>query len=255
MSTQIQDGRPLEGQVAVVTGGAGEIGAAIVEVLAERGARVLFTDLNESNGTALAERLGAAGLDVLFRQGDMTSENEVTATVASATTKWGRVDIAVGAVGWTQAHAFVDEGSEYWRRIVDLNLMSAVYLTHAALTPMLDAGYGRIVLVSSLAGRIARRERALYSAAKAGVIGFAKAVALEVAKQEITVNCIAPGATDTQQMRDQGEANTAFALDTIPRGKFASTRDQANAVAFLASPDSAHITGQTIAVDGGATMI
>lgn len=242
-------------RAAVVTGGAGEIGAAIVEVLAERGAKVLFTDIDGSRGTALAERLNAEGGDVVFAESDATSKDAAEVAVADALRRWGRLDIAVGGVGWTEAHPFVDEDEGYWRRIVDLNLMSQVLITHAALPPMIEAGYGRIVLVSSLAGRIGRRQRALYSAAKAGVIGFARAVALEVAPLEITVNCIAPGATDTQQMRDQGEANTAFALSGIPRGRFATPRDQANAVAYLALEESAHITGQVIAIDGGATMV
>lgn len=245
----------FEGRVAVVTGGAGEIGASIVEVLAERGARVLFTDINAKSGDVLNRRLSERGLETAFVRGDMTSYDEVSAVAGAATERWGRLDIAVGGLGWTMAHPFVEEGPEYWRRIVDLNLMSAVYLTHAVLPTMLASGYGRVVLVSSLAGRISRRERALYSASKAGVIGFAKAVALETAPAGVTVNCIAPGATDTQQMRDQGEENTRFALSGIPRGTFASTRDQANAVAYLALEESAHITGQTLAIDGGATMV
>lgn len=245
----------LEGRAAIVTGGAGGIGSAIVEALAERGARVLFTDLDEASGRDLAERVRRGGREVEFRRSDSTDAESVRESVAGARERWGRLDIAVGGVGWTEAHAFVDEDEAYWRRIVDINLMSAVFLTHAVLPGMIDAEYGRIVLVSSLAGRISRRERALYSGAKAGVIGFAKAVALEVAPVGVTVNCVAPGATETRQMRDQGEANTAFALAGIPRGRFASPRDQANAVAFLAQEDAAHITGQTLAVDGGATMV
>lgn len=247
--------RPLDGRSAIVSGGAGEIGSAIVTVLAERGARVIFTDLDADRGTELARELVAAGRDVEFANADSTRKSDMDAAVGGALERWGAVDIAVAGVGWTQAHAFVDEDEEYWRRIVDVNLMSAVLLTHAVLPSMLDQRYGRIVMVSSLAGRIARRERALYSAAKAGVIGFAKAIALEVADRGVTVNCVAPGATQTQQMRDQGAENIRFALQGIPRGSFASTRDQANAVGFLVQEESGHITGQTLAVDGGATMV
>lgn len=245
----------LTGRSAVVTGGAGEIGSAIVDELSRLGASVLFTDVSVERGEALASRLRDQGRDAIFAAGDATSSSSTLKVVETALERRGSVDIAVSGVGWTEAHPFVDEDDAYWRRIVDLNLMSAVYLTHAVLPSMLTARHGRIVLISSLAGRISRRERALYSAAKAGVIGFAKAVALEVAPHDVTVNCVAPGATETQQMRDQGVANTAFALATIPRGVFASPLDQARAVAFLASDESKHITGQTLAVDGGATMV
>jgi 2-hydroxycyclohexanecarboxyl-CoA dehydrogenase len=245
----------LSGRSAIVTGGAGEIGSAIVEELCERGATVLFTDLDTARGRALEDRVRAAGHDIEFMPGDSTEKHEVDAAVHALYARAGAVDIAVAGVGWTQAHAFVEEDEAYWRRIIDINLMSAVFLTHAVLPHMIARERGRIVLVSSLAGRISRRERALYSAAKAGVIGFAKAIALEVAAVGITVNCVAPGATETQQMRDQGEANTRFALGGIPRARFATPRDQAHAVAFLALDGSAHITGQTLSVDGGATMV
>jgi 2-hydroxycyclohexanecarboxyl-CoA dehydrogenase len=245
----------LTGMGAVVTGGAGEIGAAIVEALAERGARLVFGDIDADRGEMTVDRLTGRGLKASFIRGDMTSFATVTAFVEEATSRLGTVDIAVGGIGWTSSTNFVDETEDYWRRIVDLNLMSSVYLTHAVLPRMIERKFGRVVLVSSLAGRLGRRQKALYSAAKAGIIGFARAVALEVATKGVTVNCIAPGATDTKQMRDQGAENTAFALATIPRSEFAEPRDQAHAVAFLAMRESAHITGQVIAVDGGATMV
>jgi NAD(P)-dependent dehydrogenase (short-subunit alcohol dehydrogenase family) len=245
----------LKGQTAIVGGGAGEIGAATVEALAELGARVWIADRDGERSADLERELTAKGLEVRSSGVDFTSAAEVDAVVDAAASEWGKVEIAVNTVGWTDARPFVSEDEAYWRRVIDINLMSTVFLTHAALPHMERNGYGRIVLVSSLAGRIGRRERALYSACKAGVIGFAKAVALEVAPQEITVNCIAPGATDTALMRAQGEENTQFALAGIPRGKFATTADQAHAIAFLASPAAAQITGQTLAIDGGATMV
>jgi NAD(P)-dependent dehydrogenase (short-subunit alcohol dehydrogenase family) len=245
----------LENQTAVIGGGAGEIGAAVSAGLARLGAKVWIADKNGARAAALGDSLSAAGLDVRASEVDFTSVSEVRGLVDSATQEWGRLDIAVNTVGWTAATPFVEENDEYWRHIVDLNLMSSVYLAHSALPHMQRAHYGRIVLVSSLAGRIGRRGRALYSASKAGVIGFAKAVALEVAPDGITVNCLAPGATDTEMMRAQGEDHTRFALDNIPRGQFASPDDQAYGVAVLVSRQAAHITGQTLAVDGGATMI
>jgi NAD(P)-dependent dehydrogenase (short-subunit alcohol dehydrogenase family) len=245
----------LSGKSAIVTGGAGEIGAAIVEALHSQGADVMIADIDELRGLELARKLERDAGRVQFVRTDATSPEQVLTAVEATKELFGGIDVAVGGVGWTAAKPFLDEDPEYWRQILDVNLNSAVYLTHAVLPEMLAAGSGRVILISSLAGRIGRRQRALYSAAKAGIIGFAKAVALEFAENDITVNCLAPGSTDTAQMRFQGPDNVEFSFGSIPRKKFSSTWDQAWTVAFLASDEAAHITGQTISVDGGATMV
>jgi 2-hydroxycyclohexanecarboxyl-CoA dehydrogenase len=245
----------LKGHVAVVTGGAGEIGATVSRVLSELGTETFIVDVDAARGKEVERQVRDSGGSAHFVEADATSHAALTDLTRDVLDSAGRIDIAVGGVGWTAAHPFVEEDPAYWQKIVDLNLMSSVFLTHAVLPGMLERRSGRIILISSLAGRIGRRQRAMYSAAKAGVIGFARAVALEHAQHDITVNCIAPGATDTAQMRSQGPENTKFALDNIPRGKFATPTDQAMAVAFLASPAAAHITGQVLAVDGGATMV
>jgi NAD(P)-dependent dehydrogenase (short-subunit alcohol dehydrogenase family) len=245
----------LDGQTAIVGGGAGEIGAAAATLLAELGARVWIADTNAARLEALRDSLSSAGRDVRISTADLTVAREVSQVVDSLIQEWSTVDIAVNAVGWTDATPFVEEDEAYWRRVIDLNLMSSIHLAHAVLPRMQAAHYGRLIFVSSLAGRIGRRGRALYSASKAGLIGLAKALALEVATDGITVNTIAPGATDTALMRAQGEENTRFALAGIPRGRFATPRDQAYGIAFLATPEAAHITGQTLAIDGGQTMV
>lgn len=245
----------LTGKIAVVTGGAGEIGAAISTTLARLGADVWVLDVNQERGEQVEREIAATRGRGRFRSVDATSYDEMRSAVREVADVSGPADIAVGGVGWTQAHDFVDEDPAYWRLIVDLNLMAAVHLTHLVLPDMVERRDGRIVLVSSLAGRIGRRQRALYSASKAGVIGFARAVALEHAQHDVTINCVAPGATDTDQMRSQGEENTRYALSNIPRGTFADPQDQANAVAFLVSNAARHINGQVVAVDGGATMV
>jgi 2-hydroxycyclohexanecarboxyl-CoA dehydrogenase len=244
----------LAGSTAIVTGGAGEIGEAVVLALSALGARVAVADIDEDRGRLIAQA-DKAGAERVFLRTDMSSPEQVSSAVAAITRMWGPVGIAVNVVGWTLSTPFLEEKPAYWRRVVDLNLMSAVYLSSAVLPGMVASGSGRIVFVSSLAGRIGRRDKALYSASKSGLIGLAKALALDFASHDITINCVAPGATDTAQMRGQGDSYTAYALRNIPRGRFATPQDQANAVAFLASPEAAHITGQTLAVDGGATMV
>jgi NAD(P)-dependent dehydrogenase (short-subunit alcohol dehydrogenase family) len=188
----------LTNKIAVVSGGAGEIGAAICSLLAELGAEIYVLDVNSEVGVSTVAAVDSLGGRAHFIHTDLTSYEDVRNAVATPLQERGRIDIAVGGVGWTAAHRFLDETPEYWRHIVDLNLMSAVHLTHAVLPGMVDRQDGRIVLVSSLAGRIGRSERTLYSAAKAGVIGFARAVALEHAALGVTINCVAPGATDTE---------------------------------------------------------
>jgi 2-hydroxycyclohexanecarboxyl-CoA dehydrogenase len=245
----------LDGHTAVVGGGAGEIGGATARVLAEMGARVWIADADAERARALQEDLTGAGHDVRCSEADLSVASNVRQVIEEAFGEWQRLDIAINAVGWTAATPFVEETEDYWRRVIDLNLMSGVFLAHAVLPYMTAAHYGRLIFVSSLAGRIGRRHRALYSASKAGLIGFAKALALEVAKDGITVNCVAPGATDTALMRAQGEENTRFAQASIPSGRFATPLDQAHGIAFLASSEAAHITGQTLAIDGGQSMV
>jgi NAD(P)-dependent dehydrogenase (short-subunit alcohol dehydrogenase family) len=245
----------LEGQTAVVAGAAGEIGAAAASLLAELGAAVWLTDVDADRLVSVRSTLADKGYEVHASTVDSTVSAEVEGVIAEAMDTWTHVDIAVNTVGWTGASPFVEEDEPYWRRIIELNLVTSVLMAKATLPRMIESGYGRLILVSSMAGRVGRPERVLYSAAKAGVIGLVKGLALEMAPHEITVNAVAPGATETALMRAQGTENLRRALALIPRGRMASPRDQAVGIAFLASREAAHITGQTLAVDGGATMV
>jgi 2-hydroxycyclohexanecarboxyl-CoA dehydrogenase len=242
-------------EVVLVAGGAGEIGAATAELLASLGALIHIADIDDARGEETVAALHAYDGKAKFSKVDMTIQDEVEQWVQDILREHGKIHVAVNTVGWTQSSNFVDESDEYWRKVLDVNLMSCVYLAHAVIPPMQRERYGRIVLMSSLSGRIGRRYRTMYGAAKAGVIGFSKALAREVALDGITVNVVAPGTTETAMMRAQGEENTRFALAGIPIGKIAAPKDQAAAVAFLASRHTSHMTGQTISVDGGSTMV
>jgi 2-hydroxycyclohexanecarboxyl-CoA dehydrogenase len=242
-------------EVVLVAGGAGEIGAATAELLASLGASVHIADIDDARGEQVLATLGGYGGKASFSRVDMTIQDDVEQWVQDVLREHGKIHVAVNTVGWTKSSNFVDESDDYWRKVLDVNLMSCVYLAHAVIPAMQKERYGRIILMSSLSGRIGRRYRTLYGAAKAGVIGFSKALAREVALDGITVNGVAPGTTETAMMRAQGEENTRFALAGIPIGKIAMPKDQAAAVAFLASRHASHMTGQTISVDGGSTMV
>jgi 2-hydroxycyclohexanecarboxyl-CoA dehydrogenase len=239
----------------VIVGGAGEIGAATAIRFARNGAAVWVVDQSEDRGKTLAQELSGEGHTAAFLSADATDLDSMSDCIGRIARLSHGIDIAVNAVGWTFATPFLESDPIQWKRMVDLNLMSAINLTYAVLPGMIKRRYGRIVLISSLAGREARPGQALYCAGKAGVIGFTRAIALEFARAGITVNTIAPGSTDTKLLRDQGEEFYQYTVSRIPRGKPASVDDQANAIAFLSGQDAAHITGQTLAIDGGQTMI
>jgi 3-oxoacyl-[acyl-carrier protein] reductase/2-hydroxycyclohexanecarboxyl-CoA dehydrogenase len=245
----------FDGRAALVAGAGGEIGAATAALLARQGARVWLTDIDAERVEQVRATLAAEGYNVRASSVDATFGAAVQQSVDDVVSTWARLDVAVNTVGWTVASPFIDEDEAYWRKIVELNLMSSIFLARSALPHMVAAKYGRLVLVSSLAGRTGRPGRVLYSAAKAGVIGLIRALALEMAEQSVTVNGVAPGATDTALLRAQGAAYFQSALSIIPRGRLATPDDQAFGIAVLASTEAAHITGQTLAIDGGATML
>jgi len=242
----------FDGQVAVVGGAAGGIGSAIVSLLAELGAVVVALDIDEAAGRAAVKELTTSGLKAEFIAADLTSHAEVVKAVDAVVGRHGKVDVAANAVGWSSSAPFLEEDESYWRRVIDLNLMSTMFLASAVLPSMTKQKYGRLVFVGSGAGLEGRPQRSAYSAAKAGVIGFAKAMCLEYGADGITANVVSPGGTDTALMRTATREQLDKALANIPLGKFASPIDQAWGVAFLASRHAGHITGHTLAIDGGA---
>jgi NAD(P)-dependent dehydrogenase (short-subunit alcohol dehydrogenase family) len=245
----------FNGRTALVAGGAGEIGEAAALRLAELGASVRIADLDAVRGEVVLNALRVFDPSAEFARVDMSDPGAVDDWVKSITAE-ATIDIAINSVGWTTSSSFLSEDVSYWRKVVEINLMSNVYLAHAVLPGMIRARYGRLVFVgSAVSSRVGSATRSLYSASKAGQIGFCHAIAREVAHEGITVNVVAPGATDTALMRLQGTANATRQLEQIPRGAFASPHDQASAIVFLAAAESAHITGQTLAVDGGSTMV
>jgi 3-oxoacyl-[acyl-carrier protein] reductase/2-hydroxycyclohexanecarboxyl-CoA dehydrogenase len=242
-------------RTALVVGAGSGIGRATAQLLSDRGVQVLAADLNVDAVRELARdekhvvALGDCSWDAIDPE---SCTRMVEAAVAA-----GGVDVVVSTVGWTAVTPFLDETPEYWRRIVDLNLMSAIYLSAAAARAMRGRG-GSIVLTSSEAGKVGTTGESVYSATKAGVIGLVKSLAREFARDGIRVNAVAPGVTETPLLASQMEELGAGVLDRIVRGiplrRLGRPDEIATAIAFLASDDASYITGQTLCVGGGLTM-
>jgi NAD(P)-dependent dehydrogenase (short-subunit alcohol dehydrogenase family) len=242
----------LAGRRAIVTGAAGALGQVIAEHLAAEGAAVAGLDLNADGLSALAEKV-----DGLAEPVDLTDFDAVQQAVGRIVDKWGGVDILVNGAGGGAVSWFHEMTPETWSVQLDRNLTSVFNVTRAVLPSMLEQRYGRIVNIASIAaisgGRLVRGATA-YAAAKAGVVGLTKALAIEVAERGVTVNCIAPGAQATPgRDRDTPERREAL-LDQIPTRLLGEPEHLARTIAFLAGPAAVNITGVILPLDGGHSI-
>jgi 2-hydroxycyclohexanecarboxyl-CoA dehydrogenase len=232
---------------AVVTGAAGGIGAAVAARLATDGFDVLVTDLDGARAAVTAQRIGARSAAV-----DVTDPDAVSELLGAEP-----FDVLVNNAGCDDFGWFTDVTPERWRRVLAVNLEGVLACTRAVLPAMQRAGYGRIVSVTSEAGRIGSKGNAVYAAAKAAVIGFSKSIARENARYGITVNCVAPGPTETpmvQAIRDTGAAGErmlAAMVGGTQLGRLGTPDEIAAAVCFLASPEASYVTAETLGVSGG----
>jgi 3-oxoacyl-[acyl-carrier protein] reductase len=240
----------LSGRVALVTGGSRGIGRAIAQRLAVQGA-VVMAAARGDNARAVAEEIQAAGGRAEAVALDVTDAAAVEGVVASVVERHGRIDILVNNAGIARDQLLLRLKREDWDAVLATNLTSAYTLTRAALKPMVRQRAGRIICISSVVGQAGNAGQANYAASKAGLIGFAKAVALEVASRNITVNVIAPGMIETDMTRGiTGQAHETWA-SRIPLGRLGTPDDVASAACFLASDEAAYITGQVLGVNGG----
>ena len=238
-------------KVALVTGGGGGMGLPTVRRLAADGYAVAALDLNID---ALQEMIAAEGLEVRAYEFDATSEDQCRNVVAQVKADFGRIDAFVSMIGWTASSRFVEEQSSYWQRLVAINFLPVVYMSHAIAPIMIEQGGGKMLFVTSDAGKVGTSGEAVYAGLKGGVIAFAKSVAREWARYKINVNCTAPGPTDTPLEADQDPELVARRLKVIPFRRMAKPEEQAAAIAFFVSDDAAYITGQVLSVSGGLTM-
>lgn len=250
----------LSNRVVVVTGAAGGIGSALCRRFVAEGARVAVLDVNRVRAEALAQELSPDGATARAYELDITDIDAVYGVVASVEQDLGPIDVLVNNAGWDVAGPFVDSDPELWSKIVAVNLTGPLNMHHAVLQSMTARGSGRIVNVSSDAGRVGSSGEAVYSACKGGIISFSKTMARELARKKINVNVVCPGPTDTALFRDfagegeSGDKLRAALTRSIPLGRLGQPEDIVGAVLFLSSDDAAFVTGQVISVSGGLTM-
>lgn len=245
----------LRDKVALVTGGSRGIGRAIVLSLAKEGAKVLINYKgNEKAAMETLEEVKKIGAEGEIFRADVSVEEEVEKMFNFILEKWGRLDILVNNAGITKDNLLIRMKNEEWDQVINTNLKGVFYCTRAAVKIMLKQRYGRIINVSSVIGLRGNIGQANYAAAKAGIIGFTKAVAREVASRGITVNAVAPGFILTDMTEVLSEEMKKKVLEEIPMGRFGNPEDVANAVKFLASDEASYITGVVLSIDGGLSI-
>ncbi|MGA9121629.1 MAG: 3-oxoacyl-[acyl-carrier-protein] reductase [Bacteroidota bacterium] len=246
---------PLAGKFALVTGGARGIGRAVVEGLVAAGASVAFTYRNSSQAAGeLTDSLKAAGPTVRAIQSDASSPTEASAVVDAVIKEFGKVDILVNNAGITKDGLLMRMSEEDWDKVISTNLKSVFGMTKAVCRPMMGQRSGKIINITSIVGITGNAGQSNYAASKAGIIGFTKSVAKELASRNIQVNAIAPGYVDTDMTRSLTPEQTKALTDLIPLKRTAKASDIAGTVIFLASPAADYITGQVLTVDGGLSM-
>ncbi len=245
----------LHDKVAIITGGARGIGRAIAETLARRGASVVIADVQEPLAAATAQEIAAAnGRKAIAVATNVTDSASVKALVDKTLAEFGRIDILVNNAGTTRDNLIMRMDEADWDLVLSINLKGAWLCSKAVVRPMMKQHGGRIINIASVSGVAGQAGQTNYSSSKAGLIGFTKALAREVASRQITVNAVAPGFVETDLTKDLPAELKEASLKVTPLGRWGAPQDIANAVAFFASEEAAYITGQTLNVDGGMVM-
>jgi len=251
----------LKGKTALVAGGGRGIGRCIALALAREGADIAVGDLVGENADSVRDEIKALRVNALACKVDLTKRVEVEQMVEKILSQFGQLDILVNSAGWDKLEPFLESSEETWERILAINFKSVLYTTKAVLPHMISRGSGKIVNISSDAGRVGSTWESVYSGAKGAVIAFSKTLAREVARYKINVNVVCPGLTDTPLLaavRSQSP-QTEKLIDAVtkatPFRRVAKPEEIAEAVLFFASPSADFVTGQTLSVSGGLTMV
>jgi 2-hydroxycyclohexanecarboxyl-CoA dehydrogenase len=245
----------LDGKTAVVTGAASGIGRATAETLAAAGAYTILGDISEGRGNEAAEAIRSSGGRAEFLRLDVTDLASIEALRGALAARSVQVDVVVNVAGWGKIEPFVKNTPDFWRKVIDLNLLGPIAVTRAFLDPMIERKTGKIVTVSSDAGRVGSLGESVYAGAKGGAIAFTKSLAREMARFNINVNCVCPGPTDTPLLAAVPEKHREAFVRVTPMQRLAKPSEIADAVLFFASARADFITGQILSVSGGLTMV
>ncbi len=248
----------LQDKVAIVTGAGSGIGRGIALAVAQAGAKVVVADVNITAAGEVANEIKQAGFEATAVAMDITNSEQVNEAVAQILATYGQIDILVNNVGWNKVQPFMNTDEAFWDKVISINLKGPIICCRAVLDHMMARNYGKIINISSDSGRVGSTGEAVYSASKAGVIGFTKTLAREMARYKINVNSISPGPTDTPFLAAVAGENPKL-MDAVKKGipwrRLGQPDDIAKVVVFMASDDAEFITGQTLSVSGGLTMM
>jgi 2-hydroxycyclohexanecarboxyl-CoA dehydrogenase len=244
----------LNDKLAIVTGGASGIGLATAKTFAEAGAHVVLTDINAESGEAAAAEIRDRGHKVDFVRLDVTDSASIDTCKEKVSTIRPRIDIIAHVAGWGKIQPFVENSEDFWRDVVNLNLIGVIAVTRAFLDGMIEQKSGKIIVVSSDAGRVGSLGETVYSAAKGGALAFTKGLAREMARFNINVNAVCPGPTDTPLLAKVPEKIKEAFIRATPMRRLGQPQEIADAVLFFASDRSNFITGQVLSVNGGLAI-
>jgi 3-oxoacyl-[acyl-carrier protein] reductase len=242
----------LSGKTALITGASGGIGSAIAKNLSQQGAHVVLHGTRAGRLEELASEIGSNVSVVTANLSDRAAVGSLVAEAAKAT---GAIDILVNNAGITRDNLFMRMKDEEWDDVLEINLTSSMLLCRSAIRAMMKARWGRIISISSIVGVTGNPGQTNYAASKAGMIGFSKSLAAEVASRGITVNIVAPGFIETPMTDELTDEQKQKLLANVPAGRLGSSQEVAAAVSFLASEEAAYMTGSTLHVNGGMAML
>lgn len=245
----------LKDKVAIVTGSASGLGLGIAKKMAQEGAKVVVADLNFEGAKKVAAEIEASGGQAMPCKVDVTKYADATAMVQTVLDKWGQIDILVNNAGWDKFGPFVDSVEADWDKIININYRGNVNCCHAVWKYFLERKYGKIINIASDAGRAGSSGETVYAGTKGAIIAFTKSLAREGARSQINVNCICPGPADTPLFAGMNPKLQEALIKAIPFRRLAQPADIAAGVVYFASDEASYVTGQTLSISGGLTMM